>query len=126
MKRNSILLVSICAVAMMFAGIAAAQAAKVAGSWDLSSQGRNGMQTSTLTLTQDGNKLTGTLKGARGDSPVTGTVDGQNITFSVTRTTPNGEVTQTYTGTVTADGLSGTVKMGQNDVPWTAKKSAAQ
>jgi hypothetical protein len=126
MKRNSILLVSMCAIAMMFAGIAAAQAAKVAGSWDLSMQGRNGMQTSTLTLAQDGNKLTGTLKGGRGDSPVTGTVDGKNITFSVTRTTPNGEVTQVFTGTVAADGLSGTVKMGQNDVPWTAKASAAQ
>ena len=126
MKRNSILLVSMCAIAMMFAGIAAAQAAKVAGSWDMSMQGRNGMQTSTLTLAQDGNKLTGTLKGGRGDSPVTGTVDGKNITFSVTRTTPNGEVTQVFTGTVAADGLSGTVKMGQNDVPWTAKASAAQ
>ena len=126
MKRNSILLVSMCAIAMMFAGIAAAQAAKVAGSWDLSMQGRNGMQTSTLTLTQDGNKLTGTLKGGRGDSPVTGSVDGKNITFSVTRTTPNGDVTQVFTGTAAADGLSGTVKMGQNDVPWTAKKSAAQ
>jgi len=124
MKRNSILLVSICAIAMMFAGIAAAQAAKVAGSWDMSMQGRNGAVTNTLTLQKDGNKLTGTLKTQRGDSPVTGTVDGNNITFSVTRTTPNGDVTQTYTGTVAADGISGTVKMGQNDVPWTAKKSA--
>ena len=126
MKRNSILFVSMCAIALMFAGITAAQAAKVTGSWDLNMQGRNGPVTNTLVLTQDGNKLTGSMKTQRGDSPVTGTMDGNKITFSVTRTTPNGDVTQTYTGTVAADGISGTVKMGQNDVPWTAKKSAAQ
>ena len=121
MKRNSILFAGICAMALVFAGIAAGQAAKVAGAWEMSMQGPQGPVTQTLTIQQDGNKITGTLKGMRGDSPLDGTLDGNNITFSVKRTTPNGDVTQTYTGTVSGDSISGTVKMGQNDRPWTAK-----
>jgi hypothetical protein len=121
MKRNSILFAGICAIALVFAGIAAGQAAKVAGSWEMSMQGPQGAVTQTLTIQQDGNKITGTLKGTRGDAPLEGTLDGNNISFSVKRTTPNGDVTQEYTGTVSGDSISGTVKMGQNDRPWTAK-----
>jgi hypothetical protein len=126
MKRNVALLAVLCFAIAGIVGVAAAQDAQVAGTWTLSSPGRGGnMQNSALTLKQDGQKLTGTLAGARGgDAPLTGTVTGNNITFSVTRTTQNGEMTIQYTGTVSGDSMKGSLTMGQNTRDWTATKGA--
>lgn len=124
MKRNFVLLSALCIAILGLATIVSAQDAKVAGTWTLSvTSGRGGPQ--TLTLTQDGQKLTGTLHGGRGDSPVTGTITGNNITFSVSRTNQNGDTVKTdYTGTVSADSMKGTVSMRGNSVDWTATKGA--
>jgi hypothetical protein len=95
------------------AGAAYAQApAKVAGKWEMTTQGRQGPVTSTLTLEQDGEKLKGTLSGQRGDAPVTGTIKGNDINFSVTRQTPNGEFTIEYTGKVDGETMKGTISGG--------------
>ena len=133
MKRNIALLAMLCLAIFAAAGISSAQDAKVAGTWTLTLNmggggqggggGRGGPQ--TLTLTQDGQKLTGTLHGGRGDSPVTGTVTGNNIAFSVSRTNQNGDTVKTdYTGTVSGDSMKGTVNMRGNSVDWTAAKGA--
>jgi hypothetical protein len=126
MKRNSILVAAACFLTLALAHSAAAQDAKVAGVWDLSTPGRDGnMMTQTLTLQQDGQKLSGTLKGQRGDAPVTGTITGNNIAFSVTRSTPRGDMKIDYTGTVTGDSMKGTFTVMGNSRDWTAKRSAA-
>jgi hypothetical protein len=123
MKRNIALLAMLCLAIFAAAGISSAQDAKVAGTWTLNAGGRGGPQ--TLTLTQDGQKLGGTLHGGRGDSPVTGTIAGNNITISVTRTNQNGDSVKTdYTGTVSGDSMKGTVNMRGNSVDWTATKGA--
>ncbi len=100
----------------------AEDAAKVGGTWEMSMQGRQGTMTQTLTIDQSGNKFKGTLKGQRGETPIEGTVDGNKISFTVERETPNGKFTMNYTGTVDGDNIKGTVKMGENDREWTAKK----
>ena len=97
-------------------------AAKVSGTWEISMEGRNGTMTQTLTIEQTGEKFKGTLKGARGETPVEGTVEGNTISFTVERETPRGKFTQNYTGTVDGDSIKGTVKMGENERDWTAKK----
>jgi hypothetical protein len=126
MRRTFVLLATVCFVVLALARITPAQDAKVAGAWDLSQPGRGGeVATQTLTLEQDGTKLTGSVKGQRGDSPVTGTIMGNNITLSITRTTPNGDVKADYTGTVSGDSMKGTVTMRGNAVDWSAKRSAA-
>jgi hypothetical protein len=126
MKRNSVLFAALCFLILSLAHVASAQDAKVAGSWDLSSAGRDGnMMTQTLTLQQDGTKLSGTLKGQRGEAPVAGMVSGNNISFSVTRSTPNGDMKIDYTGTVDGDAMKGTVTVMGNSRDWTAKRSAA-
>ena len=126
MKRNVALLAVLCLAMFGVVGVAVAQDAQVAGTWTLSSQGRGGnMQNSTLTLKQDGQKLTGTLAGGRGgEAPLTGTISGNNIAFSVTRSTPNGDFKLDYTGTVSGDSMKGSVMMGQNTRDWTATKGA--
>jgi hypothetical protein len=100
----------------------AEDAAKVGGTWEMTSQGRQGPMTSTLTIDQSGNKFKGTLKGQRGETPIEGTVDGNKISFTIERETPNGKMTMNYTGTVDGDNMKGTVKVMDNEREWTAKK----
>jgi hypothetical protein len=126
MKRNFVWLAALCLAIAAMVGVAAAQDAQVAGVWTLSAPGRGGnMQNSTLTLKQDGQKLTGTLAGGRGgDAPLTGTITGNSIAFSVTRSTQNGDIKIDYTGTVSGDSMKGSVNMRGNAVDWTATKGA--
>ena len=123
MKRTStILAVLVGMILAMSMAAFAEDAAKVGGTWEMSMQGRNGAMTQTLTIDQTGNKFKGTLKGQRGEMPVEGTVDGNKINFTIERETPNGKFTANYTGTVDGDNIKGTVKMGENEREWTAKK----
>ena len=115
-----------CAVLFAFVMVAQAQApAKVAGTWEVTNQGRNGAVTNTLTLTQDGGTLKGTMKGMNGmDIPLeNGTVSGNSIDFTVTRMGRNGEVKVEYKGTVDGNTMKGTFMQGENSVDWTAKRS---
>jgi hypothetical protein len=109
-------------VIILAAGVAADEPAKVAGKWEMSWEGRQGPQTSTLTFEQDGEKLKGTMSGPRGDTPITGTIKGKEIKFSVTRQTPQGEFTVEYTGTVTGDEMKGTFQAGPMAREWKAKR----
>jgi hypothetical protein len=127
MKKTtySIVVAFACGVLLMWAGSILAADANVAGNWEMTSEGRNGPQTQTLTITQDGAAIKGTLKGQRGDAPLEGTVAGNKITFSVTRTTQNGDkMVMEYTGTVDGDSIKGKVhseRFGDRD--WSAKRT---
>ena len=123
MKRTSTILAVLLGIMLVTSLLAVAEdAAKVGGTWEMTSQGRQGPMTSTLTIDQSGNKFKGTLKGQRGETPIEGTVDGNKISFTIERDTPNGKFTMNYTGMVDGDSIKGTVKMGENEREWTAKK----
>ena len=123
MKRSQMVLGLLLVMMLALSLVAVAEdAAKVGGTWEMTSQGRQGPMTSTLTIDQSGNKFKGTLKGQRGETPLEGTVDGNKIAFTIERDTPNGKFTLNYTGTVDGDSIKGTVKMGENEREWTAKK----
>jgi predicted secreted protein len=125
MKKSTWVLAALCALALCLTVMAAAQekGASVAGSWEMSMQGPQGTMTQTLTLEQTGKDIKGTLKGMRGESPVEGTIEGNKINFTVKRQTPNGERTIPYAGTVDGDNMKGTVKFGENEREWTAKRA---
>jgi hypothetical protein len=113
------------------------QPANVAGKWQMSWQGRNGAKQATLQLQQDGSKLTGTMDGDRGSVPVTGTVNGNNVSFSTQSQGQRG-FTLVYTGTVDGDKMTGTSQPqggqggghgghhggGQHDHSWTANRQS--
>jgi hypothetical protein len=101
-------------------------AAKVAGAWELTSEGRQGPTTQTLTFEQDGEKLKGTMKGQRGEAPVEGTIKGKDIKFSVKRSGPQGEMVIEYSGTVDGDSMKGTVQSPMGSRDWTAKRAKPQ
>lgn len=129
MKRIAICLAVVCALALAGVVAKAAEPAKVAGNWEMTSPGRGGNpMTSTITFEQDGSKIKGTIKrqGPQGtmEQPFTGTVDGNKITFTTEFTTPSGDKRTTeYTGTVEGDTIKGTMKTAMGEREWTAKRS---
>jgi hypothetical protein len=101
-----------------------AQNANVAGDWEITSQSPRGEMTRALHFDQDGEKIKVTMEGFRGDEITgEGTVQGNNIQWTMTMSTPGGDFTLTYKGTVEGDTMSGTVDMGDRGTrDWTAKK----
>ncbi|HXH48446.1 MAG TPA: hypothetical protein VNM47_03660 [Terriglobia bacterium] len=112
----------------LFAGsVAMAQeAANVAGTWNLTMTGQRGTFDQTLKLEQQGDAVTGTISGRRGDSPVKGSVKGDALTFSVTRDTPRGTFTMDYKATVTGDSMKGTASNERFSLEFTGKRAGSQ
>jgi hypothetical protein len=96
--------------------------ANVAGTWQFSADSPQGTFTATLTIEQDGGTIKGTQKSDFGDAPITGTVKGNAIQFSVTVNSPNGAFTVTHDGTVTGDTMKGTFKINDNSGSWSATR----
>ncbi len=92
-------------------------AADIDGKWTGQVQGRRGPQAQTLTLKADGNTLTGSLQGGRG-GPVeisNGTIDGDNISFTVVRQFGDNKVTQEFKGMLSGGELKLTVSGGRGE-----------
>jgi hypothetical protein len=121
MKKASLAIVAVAALLTM-----AAWAADVAGTWIMSSPGRDGqMMDREITIAQDGNKIKVTMPSFRPEGePIVGegTCEGNAIQWKVVRQTPRGEMTMEYVGTVDGATMKGTFKMMDREVEWTAKK----
>src|SRR3954447_4470440 len=104
----------------------AAQASKVdvTGKWMFNVDTAAGSGTPTITLKQDGDKLTGHYSGQLGEADLTGTVKGQEIAFKFSVDAQGNNLDCTYTGTIEAkDALKGKVNIaGLADGTFTAKK----
>ena len=100
-------------------------AVDVAGEWELTSEGRQGPQTQTFKIVQDGEKITVTMEGRMGETTGEGTIKDNAIEWTIARETQRGEFTSVYKGTVDGDTMSGTVSMSMGNMAereWTAKK----
>ena len=113
----------------------ALMAADVSGKWTFEQPGRGGNpgRPVTITLKADGAKLTGSVPGMGrgGDTPpppteiTDGKVDGNNVSFTVKRETPNGTMVQKYEGTLTGDELKLKItRTGQDGTPMTNEVTA--
>src|SRR5947209_7567186 len=101
----------------------AALAADITGTWAISVETPNGKRDSTITFKQDGETLTGTMKGQNGDTPLTGTIKGNDVTFSVTREFGGQSMKIDYTAKVDGSKLNGNLKFGdQGEIPFTGEK----
>ncbi len=103
------------------------QAAGVTGTWSYQMEGRNNQKIDvTMKLKQDGEKLTGTISGFRGqESQISdGTVKGNDISFKVVRTFNNNEVVTTYTAKLEGDVIKGESEMTRNGQPVTREFEA--
>jgi hypothetical protein len=117
-------LIALCAMALLVIPLSALQA-NVAGEWEMTSEGRQGPRTTSIKIEQDGEKITVTMPGFRGEGEMKaeGTIKGNEIEWSITRQTQRGDMTITYKGKVEGNTMSGTVQMGDfASREWTAKK----
>ena len=126
--RLAIIFVALLAAALMVtAPAAAAASADVAGEWNLAVETPNGPGTPTVVFKQDGENLTGTYKGRYGESPLKGTVKGNEIKFNTTINAAGQELEIEYTGTVEGSTMKGKVKFGEmGEGTFTGKKAAAK
>ena len=101
-----------------------AWAADPSGKWQAEFQTPNGNTvTSTFNLKADGEKLTGTVSGRMGETPIEdGKVSGDEISFTVTRKFQDNEFKLNYKGKVAADKIDFHVTAGEREFDMTAKK----
>jgi hypothetical protein len=129
MKNAGRILGLVCALVLLVGLVTTAQeAAKVAGKWEMSFEmtGRDGTTrtvTQTLNFEQTGEQLKGTVTTPRGETPLTGTIKGKDIKFSVTRETPGGTMTTEYVGKVEGDTMKGTFTMRETAIEWKATRA---
>src|SRR3954466_53951 len=90
------------------------KATDLTGDWTVSPMLETINATPSLTLKQNGEKLTGEYTSQQyGKFPVTGTVTGSDVTFSVSMNIEGNGITAVYTGTVQPDGtMKGSVGLG--------------
>src|SRR6059036_891934 len=102
---------------LLFAFIPTLIAADIAGSWifNFVSFGEE-IAPARLELKVDGDKLTGNLN----EIKIEGTV--QNGSLKFTGTKPNGSPFGTFEGRVNGNELAGTVRMGDEDYQWIARR----
>ena len=106
MKTFRIVLIGILATILVWA-------ADVTGKWTAEMQGRGGQtMTMTMNLKAEGNTLTGTISGRRGETEISdGKVDGNNISFAVVHEFNGNQMKQNFKGKVEGDTIHFTVTM---------------
>jgi hypothetical protein len=105
-----------------------AEPAKVAGVWKFTVELEVGTGHPTVTLKQDGEKLTGTYDGRYGAAPLEGTIKENKIQFTVSITAEGAAVTGVFSGAVEGDGenqgMRGSVEFDQaGEGSWSAVKA---
>lgn len=105
-----------------------AMAADVTGKWTAQMTGRNGQtREATFNLKADGNTLTGTVAGPRGENPISdGKIDGDQISFTQTMEFNGNSVKLLYKGTVSGDEIKFTRSRDGGNSPgqeFTAKRA---
>ena len=113
MKRRLATVIGLVVAAFMVAVIAQSNAA---GEWNITATGAQGTTTSTMTLEQDGETLTGTPNLAEGGSmPLKGMISGNAVNFSGELDAGGTPIELVVTGTLDGDELTGTYEMGEFD-----------
>ena len=107
---------------VMFTAVSAAWGADMSGDWELTTESPRGERTSTISIVQNGDKITVTMGGRGGEMTCEGTIKENKIEWSITRETPRGEFTMTYSGTVEGDTMSGEFEIRERTIKWSAKK----
>lgn len=81
------------------------------GTWKTTINSPMGVQQGTLTIKTDGGAFTGQMQSQMGSQDISGTVDGDKVTFSTNITSPM-PLTLTFNITVAGDAMTGQVQAG--------------
>ena len=95
----------------------------VTGEWTMTVETQAGAGSPHFSLKQEGTSVTGHYKGQLGEAPVTGTVNGNEVTLKYSVNAQGADLTVTYTGTVEGDTMKGKVSLGDfGDGTFTGKR----
>lgn len=97
-------------------------AQSVTGVWDLSITGPESVITATATLTQDGEKVTGSIESPQGTAELLGTIKGKVLNIGFTIAGPNGNLDIKVNGEVDGASMKGIIDFGMGMADFTAKK----
>jgi hypothetical protein len=120
--------IAVLSVCFVFAALSLAWAADVTGKWVAQVPGRDGQtRETTFNLKAEGEKLTGTVSGMRGDNEITdGKISGDEISFTVKLSIQGNEITLLYKGKISGDEIKFTRSRQGGDQPgqeFTAKRA---
>jgi hypothetical protein len=111
--KQSRLLILVVMAMLVPLGVAGADPPDVTGTWTMTVETAMGTGNPTFTLTQEGADVTGTYEGYFGEAPVTGTVEGDEVTLTIEVNAQGQDVKVDYIGTVDGDTMSGNVVFGE-------------
>ncbi len=102
----------------------AAGSVNITGEWAFAVETAAGSGSPTFTFKQDGENLTGTYKGQFGEAPLTGTVKGSDVKFTIKVNAQGQDLTVTYTGKIdNKDSMKGNASFGElGEGTWTARR----
>jgi hypothetical protein len=116
-------------LAVLFAALLVAPAAgqvNVTGDWDMTIESPQGTNTVKVTLTQDGEKVSGLFKSEMGELPFTGTLVGVDLKFAFAIPIQGQSLDIVVTGKADGATLAGKMQFGGfGEGDWTAKRTPA-
>lgn len=121
------LLSALSVLSVLLAAPAPAAAQSIAGEWEASMETPGGtMSVSKVTFKVDGQKVTGTVKRAAGDAPLTGTIVGDTLRFAYTIEYNGNAFGMAVVALVTGNTMRGNISFGgQAEAAWTAARVPA-
>lgn len=108
--------------ALVFLLAAPAWAADISGDWNFKVSSPEGEHPAKLTITQDGEKITGAFTSARGQQKIEGTVKGNQVQFIARYTGGDETMLIPFNGKLQGDKMTGEYKAGDTTGVWTAEK----
>lgn len=96
----------------------------ITGAWAFTVETPAGSGTPGFTFKQEGETLSGNYKGQLGEAPLTGTVKGSDVKFTIKVNAQGQDLTITYIGKIeNKDSMKGTASFGElGEGTWTAKR----
>jgi len=99
----------------------------VTGEWDVEIQYEVGAARHRLFLTSTGNRVAGTHSGWAYEGDLRGEIDGDRVKLRSTLPADGNVLTYVFTGSVTEQGMSGEVRVGEyGSARWRARRRASQ
>ena len=98
-------------------------AVDISGDWDFKVSSPEGEHPAKLTITQNGEKITGNFSSDRGQHKIEGTVKGDQIQFVVRYTGGDETMVIPFSGKLQGNKMTGEYKAGDTTGVWTAVKA---
>ncbi len=99
----------------------------VTGEWEIAVETPQGTQTRIIMFEQHGDSLSGTMETRMGTTPIhDGSVNGNEISFTMVFTRGDRSMEMMYTATVDGDEMSGKFVTPRGERPWTAKRKSRE